>query len=436
MEDKSETIRILRRNNYQQCPMPVSIKKNVGYLLLIQGGNYILPLLLFPYLGRILGQEQFGVLAYCQAIAQYFIIFTDFGFSLTATRRIAIARSDSQELSVVYSATMYVRILFTVVAFFALLASVFGIARIHEYVWILAGTFIGVIGSALFPIWLFQGLEQMKTLMLANMMSKVLTFATVLLFVQSQNDTALAAACIGLGNLSMALMAAWIIWRKKLVKFQFPGWLELGKAARDGWPIFLSTVVSSSYMNLNAILLNEAHGSAAVGVFSMADKIRLAVQAAISTIVQAYYPRISLQMHENLQQALASLKKIFFIVGGMSLLACIGLQISASWLILTFIPKFAASIPLLRLEAMLLPVISVALVYGHLGLLTLGKASQISRVYLLVGVLHIFYAIPLTKYAAASGTILSLLITESLASILICWYFHRVKSHLKTINTL
>jgi len=415
--------------------MSATIKKNVIYLLLIQGGNYILPLLLFPYLGRVLGQEQFGQLAYCQAIAQYFIIFTDFGFSLTATRRIAIARTQVQQLSVVFSATMYVRIIFTIIAFLLLIVGVLCVNQIHDYIWILAGTFIGVIGSALFPIWLFQGLEQMKTLMLANVLSKSITFSMVLLLVNTQNDTALAALCIGLGNVSMAGMAAWIIWRKKLVKFQFPGWLELRHAAKDGWPIFLSTVVSSSYMNFNAILLNELHGSAAVGVFSMADKIRLAVQAAITTIVQAYYPRISLLMHENLQQGLAALKKIFFLVGGLSLLACVGLQLSASWLILTFIPKFSPAIPLLKLEAWLLPVISIALIYGHLGLLTLGKASQISRIYLVVGLLHIAYAIPLTRYAAAHGTILSLLLSEALASMFILGYFLHLKWHLKIANT-
>ncbi|EHU6109121.1 oligosaccharide flippase family protein, partial [Escherichia coli] len=44
-----------------------TLNKNILYLAVVQGSSYILPLITFPYLVRVLGPELFGVLGFCQA---------------------------------------------------------------------------------------------------------------------------------------------------------------------------------------------------------------------------------------------------------------------------------------------------------------------------------------------------------------------------------
>ncbi|HFP0913585.1 TPA: oligosaccharide flippase family protein, partial [Escherichia coli] len=64
-----------------------NLNKNIAYLFLVQGSSYLLPLITFPYLVRVLGPEFFGVLGFCQASMQYLVMLTEYGFNWTATQK-------------------------------------------------------------------------------------------------------------------------------------------------------------------------------------------------------------------------------------------------------------------------------------------------------------------------------------------------------------
>ena len=65
---------------------------NISALYAVQGLNYVLPLLMLPYLLRVLGPQSYGIIIFTQSLARYAVIVTDFGFTLTATRAISISR--------------------------------------------------------------------------------------------------------------------------------------------------------------------------------------------------------------------------------------------------------------------------------------------------------------------------------------------------------
>ena len=71
---------------------------NTLWLYSLQGLNYVLPMLVLPYLIRVLGVGNYGLIAVAQAFAQYFTIFTDYGFNLSATKRIAIANGEDGDM--------------------------------------------------------------------------------------------------------------------------------------------------------------------------------------------------------------------------------------------------------------------------------------------------------------------------------------------------
>ena len=57
----------------------MGLKKNFIYLFVLQNANYIIPLILLPFLTQTLGAANYGKLAFAQAFIAYFVLFTDFG---------------------------------------------------------------------------------------------------------------------------------------------------------------------------------------------------------------------------------------------------------------------------------------------------------------------------------------------------------------------
>ncbi|HOS29136.1 MAG TPA: oligosaccharide flippase family protein, partial [Deltaproteobacteria bacterium] len=55
---------------------------NFGALTVMQAVQYIVPLIVLPYLVRVVGPAKFGIISFAQAIAYYFALLPDIGTNL------------------------------------------------------------------------------------------------------------------------------------------------------------------------------------------------------------------------------------------------------------------------------------------------------------------------------------------------------------------
>src|SRR5580704_2569057 len=94
------------------------VLKNVTSLTWLQLVTYFFPIIILPYLFRVIGPEKFGLIAFAQAFVQYFMILTDYGFSVSATKEISLCHENKAKLCNVISAVMIIK---TVLAFISLL---------------------------------------------------------------------------------------------------------------------------------------------------------------------------------------------------------------------------------------------------------------------------------------------------------------------------
>lgn len=94
--------------------------RNWYYLTVLQIAQYVLPFVPIPYLVRVLSPEKFGLVAFAAAMAQFFSVFVEYGFSYSAVKRIAVNKKDKRKVEEIFSCAVIIKAVIACV-----LASVF-----------------------------------------------------------------------------------------------------------------------------------------------------------------------------------------------------------------------------------------------------------------------------------------------------------------------
>lgn len=259
-------------------------------LALIQGTNFILPLLVIPYLIRIVGIEKFGVISLAQVVALYFVIFSEYGFNLSATKEVSDHKDNPTELNKILVTTISTRLLLSLVSLVLLtvITFIFPAFRAHYLLYLLSSFMF--IGQSLIPVWFFMGIEQMKYITYINLISKsILTFSTFMVIRQPE-DYIYANMLNGLGSLIAGVVCLLIIKRKFGISFYLVQTSEIKQKLKDSFAIFISNFSTNIYLNINIIILQFFVSDSVIGMYSVAEKVFAAFKNIISVVFQAVYP--------------------------------------------------------------------------------------------------------------------------------------------------
>lgn len=281
-----------------------TVVKNFFSLSTLQGISYVLPVLILPYLVRVIGPEKFGLIAFAQAFIQYFIIFTDYGFSLSATREISIHRDHKIKVSTIFSAVMTVKLLLVGLSFIVALAIVYFIPKFrHDWLLYLL-SFGAVLGNALFPVWFFQGTEKMKHITLINLFGGIIYALCIFIFVRAPKDYLLIPALNSLFFLGTGIAGLRTAFKKFHLNFALQTYADILHQIRSGWSVFLSVVAVNTYTTSRIFAVGLLTNNTVTGFYSIAERIAGIIQTfPLASISQAIYPRLNKIFIKNKKRA-------------------------------------------------------------------------------------------------------------------------------------
>jgi len=295
--------------------------------------NYLFPLILIPYLTRVLGVEKYGLYAFAFAIINYFVMLVNYGFDFSATKQVAIIRDDKVTLNKLFSTVTTVRIILAAISVLFLLIIVLLVNKLSsEKELIFSG--VGIIISAAFiPVWLFQGLENMKLVTVVNFITRLLSTLLMFLFVKEQQDYRLALSFQSLGYLAGGVFSMILSFTVFKIKFKVPLLKELIFQVKDGWHIFLSTLGMNFYRESNTIILGFLTNFSIVGYYAAAEKLIKAIQSLTAPFVNVLFPYFGrrLNVGENIAKNIQIYKKLGVFYGLLLLTISIIVLILAPW---------------------------------------------------------------------------------------------------------
>lgn len=373
--------------------------KNTAALVVVQISTYAAPLLVIPYLSRILSTDHYGLIAFATSFNWYFMTLVEYGFNLTATRRIAIHRDDPQKISQIFSSVMAAKALLTAVGFVIMVAVVMATPKLRSDFPLFCLGYLSVLGDLLFPLWLFQGLQKMENLVWRDLGSKLISLALVFAFVHHDSDYMLAAGfqfgstlvagIVGICTVPFLTPARWVL----------PTLQETLTALREGWPVFLSIAGVYLTASTNIVVLGLKSGPTDVAYYTASARLVVALRMLIAPVVTAVYPHISHMASKEPEQAVAALRKYSSVLVLPFLAVSLVIFAGAGPIIrLIYSSKYIPAIPLLRVMAFSPVLLAVQHVYSTFFMLAFGHEKVWSKFVMMSTAFNFLLLFPLVHF--------------------------------------
>lgn len=405
------------------------IFSNFVSLSALNAFSFLFPLITVPYLTRVLEPDRFGIVSFALVVMQYFIILTSFGFAFSATQQISINRDNIKKVSEIFSAVISVKLLLTLLSAIILIILFLTVEQFKVDKLVFICSFGIVLGDALLPLWLFQGMEKMKFMTLVNFVSKLLFTLLIFVFVNTKQDYLLVPLFTTAGYLAAGIISFFIAYRIFKLKLLLPNLYVIKEQINASWAIFVSTLSINLYRNANTLLLGLLTGNyAIVGIYSSAEKIIKGLQSLVSPVSDALFPYLSRRLSggndiDNTKY-IFKLGKYYFI----ALLPISLLLIFFANPLVGFVlgEKFLAAVADTKIMSFVILFGGMNYFLGILGLMNMGYKKKFMLFVIITGVISIislFIFIPIWQDKGASAV---MLISEIILFSLLFSFFYKI----------
>lgn len=407
------------------------ILKNLFSLGAIQAVGLLIPIILTPYLINHIGIELFGVIVTAQGFVLFFNVLTDFGFNITAVRRIAQSSGKKKEIDQIVNGVFFLKLVLLTFAFLVFLLLICFIPHFQRYFFIYLCSFVIVIGQAILPIWYYQGIEQINKTLLPVFIFKLLTVASVIILVKDASDAPYVNIIYGLANLLPGIYLFRKIAMNHRLSIHFANFASLKKEFTINFPIFLSNSGVLIYSNSNVLLLSFFIQPAQLGIYSVAEKIIQLLKTLLIVIHQVTYPRVCILLRENNARSFAFLKKLYSLIWVGIFFICLVIFIFPGFTVSFFVNETtqqAQSALFLRYLSFLVLVIVLNMPF-YQGLLALHKDWLCVRIMIICSILSLVLNIILVPVFGIKGLIFTSYFTEFIVTGLFIYFMLKTQKN-------
>lgn len=394
--------------------------RELAYLYLLQGFNYLIPLVLVVYLSRTLSQEAFGLFALGQALALYLQFLVEYGFSLTGTREVARNQGNPQRLGEIWAEVVVARSLLLLPA--ALLAT---LSALHPLLrgnpGIALGALLYALALALSPSWFLRGLGRAAWAGGLESASRLLALAGTLALVRSPEEAAVPLIIGGASATAVSLGGG--LWVGRRFPGARPTWRSAWARLKAGSRILFVHLSTGLSAMVGPWVLGFHAPPREAALLAAADRVVRILWGALDPLSQTLFPRLAADPASGERARL--LRKGGAALLGLGLLLAALLEILAPLLVALLLGEgYQEAIPLVRLLAPLLPLGAVAnLLAVHHGLAS-GLDEAVNRAFLLWGLALVCASLTGAYWGGALGVALASLLAHGLLPILL-WAFLR-----------
>lgn len=367
--------------------------------------KYAFPLVTFPYLTRVLNTEMYGVVTYMTATISYLQLIVDFGFDLSATKKIAENQSDKKFIGEILGTVIEAKIILSIVSLSILILITPFIEILRDHILLLFLYYISVILSIFLPDFLFRGLERMEIITIRFIISKSITTLLTFVFIQSENDVLWLPILNIIGTLVAVIWNWRQISRKLGIRISFLDKASVFVRIKESSIYFVSTFATTAFAVMNTFMFGVMSISPSqIAYWGISINLISSAQQLYSPIINSLYP------HMVKRKDFKLVKKLLMIFMVPIILVTIIVYLYSDLIISIFSgSEYSGATPIFKA---LLPVLVFSFPAQLIGFPVLGAIDKVKETTIttvisaLFQILGLFFLIIVNKFTVLNVAIL------------------------------
>lgn len=394
--------------------MKSKLIKNFLYQAIYQMTIIILPIITIPIVSHALGAEGIGIYNYINSIVTYFILFAGLGLSNYGIREISIVRENKQELS---STFWHLELFNLFIVIFIMICYVLFLFFVqNKLLFTISG--ISLLASLFDISWFYYGIEDFKLITIINLLIKILSFISILFFINSSNDLwvyfLIQSVSVLFSNLSLWLfLSDKIIWIK-------PNFKKVVSHFVPALKYFIGKISITIYTNMNKTLLGILVSSIAVGIYSNSLQlitISVAIIGTMDTVLMPHMTKLYSNNKSNLM--IETMEKSINIQLFFSIPLMFGIILTNKKMIPWFFGSdfllLNKTVPMLSLLVIIMP-LGISIVKQYL--MPMNRIRQFNISVIVAAIVSLTLNLFLLPKYGIYGAVISTLISELLVTLI------------------
>lgn len=380
---------------------------NFFYLGILQTMRYLIPILVLPYVTRIIGLQHFGEIAIASTFTLILQICVNYSFEFMGARDVARNREDKEVISKIVSCILCARCILYVISFLIICLLVLTLKVYRPLFFLIIIAISSEFFSMLVSEWFFQGTEKMAHITIINVISRVIYVILVFTLIKEENDYFLYPLCNTIGYVFAAAYSMIIIFFKQGIKFVVPKIEGIVTYLRSGVSLFINQVCLQSFNLFPNFLLGILCGASVTGIYDAAAKVSTAGEHSVAVLNKTFFPFLSRNISKHNVYAKINIVFGIIVAFGLFLFAPIITKI-------LFAPEFAPATSVLRILAVSVLGTSVMSAYSTNYLLLLGENKIVLKITIVIFILGCGLFACLAHYFSYIGAAVAILLIKLL----------------------
>jgi PST family polysaccharide transporter len=266
-----------------------SVARNSAALFALQLVTMVAPLIVLPYLSRVLGVDGFGLIMLSLSACAIALIVTDFGFNLSATYSISKRRGDIEYVNELIGAVFIIKGAIALLLMLCIVIYTYFIGFGAGGLTLLIYISLNILVQAFLPTWFFLGIEKMRNVTIYMLLAKISYVFLVFIFINNKSDVNLVILFYAVSNLVAVSVAISCIYSNGYA-LKAPKSLKITDVFKDSSQYFLSRAAVSIHTSASTFLVGAFSGVQQAAMYGASEKLYQASQSITAPIAQALFP--------------------------------------------------------------------------------------------------------------------------------------------------